>query len=419
MRIFIIGLNAAPECVGVGPYTTTLATYLAQRGHTVHILAAPPYYPQWQRQPIPNQDHTRKNLSITRCPTWIPHNPTSISRLLHLTSFGISSAWYAWKKAANFQPDIIMTIAPTLMAVPATLLAAHLTKATTWLHMHDLEWRLASGLGFFSHKLTTLAKTIGSGLVRSFNVVSTLSQPMANELSASGVVITPDNILPNWVDMNRFQPDAHARNRLRQRLGVAPESRVILFCGSMGKKQYIEGMLQLAAHYTSQPDIVFAICGEGPTKKKLETTCNIMNLRNVVFKSLFWDKEFPHILSGADIHYAVQNEGARAACLPSKIGPILACGGRILASSDLRAAAPELVEAVGDDIVFVKNNRPEEMICALDSFLHHDTSKPSLQARHAAAIFLSQDVVLKKFEEALMKGAEKRTGRKSSSQHSS
>ena len=35
MRVLIVGLNYAPEPIGIEPYTTGLAEHLAQRGHRV------------------------------------------------------------------------------------------------------------------------------------------------------------------------------------------------------------------------------------------------------------------------------------------------------------------------------------------------------------------------------------------------
>ncbi len=48
MRILIHGLNFAPELVGVGKYTGEMAEWLAERGHEVRAVTAPPFNPQWK-----------------------------------------------------------------------------------------------------------------------------------------------------------------------------------------------------------------------------------------------------------------------------------------------------------------------------------------------------------------------------------
>jgi len=48
MKISLLGLNYAPEEIGVGLYTADLCRWLAARGHDVSIVAAKPYYPHWR-----------------------------------------------------------------------------------------------------------------------------------------------------------------------------------------------------------------------------------------------------------------------------------------------------------------------------------------------------------------------------------
>src|SRR5579863_1140098 len=48
VRILIYSANFAPEQVGIGKYSGEMACWLAQRGHTLRIVAAPPYYPEWK-----------------------------------------------------------------------------------------------------------------------------------------------------------------------------------------------------------------------------------------------------------------------------------------------------------------------------------------------------------------------------------
>ena len=42
-RILLYGINFAPEPTGVGKYTGEMAAWLAQAGHEVRVIAAPPY----------------------------------------------------------------------------------------------------------------------------------------------------------------------------------------------------------------------------------------------------------------------------------------------------------------------------------------------------------------------------------------
>ena len=43
MRLLIVGLNYAPEKVGIAVYTTGMAETLAADGHEVRVIAGQPY----------------------------------------------------------------------------------------------------------------------------------------------------------------------------------------------------------------------------------------------------------------------------------------------------------------------------------------------------------------------------------------
>ena len=51
-QVLIIGLNYAPEPVGIGPYTQGLAQALSENGAKVEAVVANPYYPHWQTLPL-------------------------------------------------------------------------------------------------------------------------------------------------------------------------------------------------------------------------------------------------------------------------------------------------------------------------------------------------------------------------------
>ena len=42
MKLLILGLNYAPEPVGIGPFTAGLAEGMAARGHAVTVVAGQP-----------------------------------------------------------------------------------------------------------------------------------------------------------------------------------------------------------------------------------------------------------------------------------------------------------------------------------------------------------------------------------------
>lgn len=79
-----------------------------------------------------------RGIAVTRCPLWVPRSPSDWKRILHLSSFALSSlpgvlAEVGWK------PRLVVTIAPAILSAPNALLIAKLTGARSWLHIHDFE----------------------------------------------------------------------------------------------------------------------------------------------------------------------------------------------------------------------------------------------------------------------------------------
>ncbi len=150
MRILISGINFSPELTGIGKYTGELAEYLALAGHEIRVVTAPPYYPQWKvlsgYSGWKYKLEREKGITIYRCPLWVPKRPRGLSRIIHLTSFALSSLLplllqLAWK------PQIVISIAPAILSAPFALSVAKLSGAKSYLHIQDFELDAASSLG--------------------------------------------------------------------------------------------------------------------------------------------------------------------------------------------------------------------------------------------------------------------------------
>ena len=75
MKILIYSANYAPEPTGIGKYSGEMAEWLAAQGHEVRVVAAPPYYPNWQiakgyRWPLYRRERIH-NVDVWRAPLWV------------------------------------------------------------------------------------------------------------------------------------------------------------------------------------------------------------------------------------------------------------------------------------------------------------------------------------------------------------
>jgi colanic acid biosynthesis glycosyl transferase WcaI len=121
MKILVQGINFAPDLIGIAKYTTEMCAALAARGHDVHIITAPPYYPNWA-VPAPYSatrygNETIENITVTRCPLYVPHNPTSLRRLVHHASFAATSALPTLYYARRLRPTAGGSLSMQLTAI--------------------------------------------------------------------------------------------------------------------------------------------------------------------------------------------------------------------------------------------------------------------------------------------------------------
>ena len=141
MKILLYGLNYAPELTGIGKYSGEMCEWLAERGHEVRVICAPPYYPDWQvTEPYKGWRYLteqRNSVTVFRCPLFVPKKPKTLSRLVHLCSFAFSSLPILFKQW-SWKPDVVVCVEPTFFCVPGTLLFCKLRGTKSLLHIQEL-----------------------------------------------------------------------------------------------------------------------------------------------------------------------------------------------------------------------------------------------------------------------------------------
>ena len=336
LRLTIIGLNYAPETVGIGPYTAGLAEGLVKRGVAVHAIVGQPYYPQWRKRTGFSGTIWRRSFEqgvrVTRCPHYVPARPSGWRRIVHLASFALAALPVGLSVVGRRErrPSIVLCIAPALLSVPVAWLTARLCSARLWIHVQDFEVEAALAVGLVRRgRLAQLASALENRLLRSADRVSTISPQMSRKLADKGV---PDGRiveLRNWA--TALAPsEGSARLDLRTQWGLAG-SKVALYSGNIANKQGIGIVVEAARLVAHRADLVFVICGEGPNRAALEASAD--GLRNVQFHGLQPATRLAELLALADIHLLPQLADAADLVLPSKLANMLASGRPVVATA--------------------------------------------------------------------------------------
>jgi len=351
LKILMVALNYAPEMVGCAKYTSELAEDLVARGHQVTVVTTPPYYPTWKIADGYNgavwSRENRNGVRIHRTPLYVPNEPTSLKRLVHLASFAVGALPTAVAVAAHHRPDLVFAVAPTLAAATAVLAAGSLFGAKTWMHIQDFEVDAAFDLGIMKGGMPRrIALSVERSLFGRFDRVSSISPAMVQRLSQKGVAQTKLVELRNWVDVDATGVLANSNTSYRQQLGIDAAQIVALYSGNMAAKQGIEALAEVATQLRAvDAPVTMVLCGDGPARRLLEQACS--EASNVKFLPLQPLERLPELLGTADIHLLPQRPEAADLVLPSKLTGMLASGRPVVAMAERGTGLAHEIEGAG------------------------------------------------------------------------
>lgn len=401
MKILVYGINYSPELTGIGKYTGEMVEWMARQGHEVRVITAPPYYPQWQvgeRYSAWRYRREEGAATVWRCPLYVPKQPSTLKRLIHLGSFAVSS-FFPLMAQRRWKPDRIIGVVPTLFCTPGMRLLAKLSGARTVLHIQDYEVDAMLGLGMAGKGKPGSVAKLASAFERSglYNVdnVSTISRSMMNKACEKGVPQEKVIFFPNWSEVERFR-DVNSTQVaiLREQLGLPDDRKLVLYSGNIGEKQGLESVIEAAALLRDRPWL-FVIVGQGGGKDRLETLARERGLDNVRFFPLQSYDALPALLSMADCHLVIQKRGAADAVLPSKLTNILAVGGNAVITAEAETELGQLCQSAPGIAVCVEPESVPALMEGIERALL--MPKRNAQALAYAESTLEKENVLSQF----------------------
>lgn len=351
MTIIFNALNFHPEIVGNGKYTSETVFWLSQKFERVIVITTNPYYPKWVCDSNKYKKESFKNITIFRCPVYIPKRINGFTKVFHYLSFLIFSLpinLYALK----YTPKIIITICPTIFSIPNSLLIKFLNKIIykkklfTWLHYQDLEIEAAFKLnvirGKFLRKIILFFERI---TINQLDLVSTISDGMFNRVKVKLRDKKKIFLFPNFVDTSSFKLKTKSDNPFYEELNLSKEKKIVMFSGTFNEKISYKVLIKTIRILQKREDIFFLLSGEGPKKKIfLESLMGYKNIKVTEFQPIeklhFW-------INIADIHLIPQKLSIEDLVLPSKLLPVLASSKPIIGFAKKESALGKILEIAG------------------------------------------------------------------------
>ncbi|QYJ07523.1 WcaI family glycosyltransferase [Qipengyuania flava] len=400
-KILFIGLNYAPEPIGIGPYSAGLCEGLVERGHEVRAIVGQPYYPAWKlfdRFKGRWMSSVENGVKVTRCPHYIPANPSGRKRLAHHMSFASSCYPPSRMARRDMRPDIVVTVAPSMVAAPVAVRMARRAGVPLWLHIQDFEVgaALATGLIDRDGRTAQAAASFENRMLQSADIVSTISRPMCELAEAKGVPRDRIIEIRNWANHLPAIQAASGRS-LRAEWGLEGKT-IVLYSGNIANKQGLDVVVDAARLLEGREDIAFVVVGEGPNRINLERRAK--GLRNLQFRDLQSPERVGSLLRMADIHLLPQLADAADLVLPSKLGNMLASGRPIVAT--VMPGTGVAQELVGCGVI-VPPETPQAIADAIASLAGHADYRRTMgeHAIQRAKAAWSKTAVLDRFEQRL------------------
>lgn len=335
-KILLISHNFSPEPIGIGKYNGEMLLWLANNGFECTVITTFPYYPFWKVQaPYNNlwykKEHIvvgegKPDLTIYRCPSYIPKDPTGKKRAVQDFSYWLSKFLMIFKFILSKRKfDLIITVAPPFHLAYLGLILRKLNGGKLLYHIQDMQIEAARDLKFFSRKriLAGLFK-VEYHILRGADYVSSISDGMIKKIKLK--VDRDVAFFPNWVDTSEYFPIPD-RHLLKAKWGFTEDDLVLLYSGAVGVKQGLETILQTASQLRDHEHIKFVICSSGPYNELLREQAKKQNLTNITFLPVQAKETFNEFLNMADLHLVLQKANAGDLVMPSKLTTILAVGG--------------------------------------------------------------------------------------------
>jgi colanic acid biosynthesis glycosyl transferase WcaI len=337
VRVLILSINYSPEQTGFAKHVALLAEHCAARGDRVTVVTGFPFAPHWRRRPeYRGRFWTTEcggGVEVIRLTHFVPRRPGAMAeRLLMEASFCFVAALRLALRAQR--PDVVVYVgAQPAIAMLARVYGA-MCRVPYVVAINDLAAQAAADVRIVRARwLQALLTAFEFSAYRGASRAIVLCPAFANALTARGYSSARIHLIPSPTNVVRIGPQADGGPRFRERHGLASDDFVILYAGSMGRKQGLANVIRTGAMLQTHRSIRLVLVGEGETRREIEQLVQRGRLHDVVRLLPFEpEAEIGNMLAAADVLLLNQLHDVKHTVIPSKLLMYMAAGRPILAA---------------------------------------------------------------------------------------
>jgi colanic acid biosynthesis glycosyl transferase WcaI len=322
MRILLLNQCFYPDIVSTAQHLTDLAVALAERGHSVTVVASRRGYDDPSIR-FPAREEW-KGITIIRIPSLALGKKSKLRRALSFASY-LFSCVLRLTVLAKFDVVVALTSPPLISFLGALFVRLKGGRFVFWVMDLNPDEAIAAG---WLRKQSTAARILGSMLHYSLQHaerIVALDRFMLRRIADKGIPEKKLVVIPPWSHDDAVQYNAEGRRSFRARHGLS-EKFVVMYSGNHSPCHPLDTVLQAAERLASHRTIAFCFVGGGSEFKKVRGFAQEKQLGNIVCLPYQPLDQLAASLSSADLHVIVMGEPFVGIIHPCKIYNILAIG---------------------------------------------------------------------------------------------
>ena len=365
-RFFILSINYAPEPTGFAPKAAALAQHLARQGHRVSVFTGFPFAPHWRRRA---EDRGRLwareragTLTVYRLTHFIPRRPSALlQRLAMEGSFSVAAlvAILPLLLRRRTRPDVVLYIGAQPALAMLARLVAGLARRPYFVNITDLAAQAALDVGITGRRMARLLERFEFAAYRKAAGAGVLTRSFQDALVARGYPAARIHLVRDPTDLDAIRP-VPRDGAFRARYDIPASACVVLFAGSMGRKQGLLNVVAAAA-LTRETDLCWVLVGAGEMRDALVEATRERGLDAAVrFVPFQPDEEVSRMFADADVLLLNQISAVKDTVIPSKLLTYMAAGRPVLAAVSATSQAADVVRDA-DGGVLVAPDDPDAL----------------------------------------------------------
>jgi glycosyltransferase involved in cell wall biosynthesis len=186
-----------------------------------------------------------------------------------------------------------------------------------------------------------LLRLIATLLFDRSECIVSIGHDMSARLRDLGVSYEKLQVIHDWADGRIVKPLDGPSPRARE-LGW-DDRFVVMHSGNVGLSQSLDTVLDAADLLRDDQEILFAIVGDGASKRELMVAAEVRGLTNVVFLPYQPKEKLAESLAAGDCHLVSLKRGLTGFIVPSKVYGIMAAGRPFIAAVEKGSEAARIV----------------------------------------------------------------------------